>query len=187
MQNLIEYFNKIVPLSTQQQLDIQSILQADFIKKRETFLDYSQCSDKIAFIESGLLEMTMMGEDGNEKIIDFLLPNSFATDYLNFLLDNLSEIKITAIQDAKLLCFRKKDLNELYEKDITFQKIGRIISEKYYIEFVQRLRTHNLSAKERYELIKRNNPDLIQQVPQYKIASFLNVSAEWLSKIRAQK
>lgn len=186
MADIIKYFNEIVPLTELQVLELQSILQSVSINKGDVYLGYNEKSDKIAFIEEGLLEMTM-NEDGNERIIDFLFPNSFATDYLNFLLNNPSEIQITAIKDSKLLCFEKDSLAELYEKDIYFQKIGRKIAEKYYIEFVQRLRALNLPAMERFKMIIKSNPNLFQQVPQYKVASFLNISAEWLSKLRAKK
>jgi CRP-like cAMP-binding protein len=186
MADILKYLDHIVPLTETQSSAFKKILNPLSLKKGDTFMDYNQKADKIAFVEEGLLEMTIC-EDGNERVIDFLSPGSFAADYLNFLQNNLSEIKITALANSQLMYFSKDALANLYESDIVFQKIGRIMAEKYYVEYVQMLRRINMTAKERYEIMLRNSPDLIQQVPQYKIASFLNVSAEWLSKLRSKR
>jgi hypothetical protein len=36
-------------------------------------------------------------------------------------------------------------------------------------------------------LLLIENPEILQTVPQYKIASYLGISAEWLSKLRGKK
>jgi CRP-like cAMP-binding protein len=186
MPNIFKYFNDIIPLSEKEILEFNDILYPIELAKGDYFLKYGKISKKIAFIEEGLLEMTFI-EEGSENMLDFLFPNSFASDYLSFLLDKPSNIQITALKNSKLMCFKKEDLNRLYDSNIKFQKIGRIIAERYYIEFVQRLRMRHLPAKERYEMLRKNFPEFIQRIPQYKIASFLGVSAEWLSKLRARK
>lgn len=185
MNDFIIYLNNIVSLNQNQINHVQSKLSETTLKSGETFLELSDKNDKIAFIQQGLLEMTIY-DDGEDKTIDFLFPNEFAVDYLNFLLDKPSEIEIRALKPSKLICIRKKDLHRLYEKDIQFQKIGRILAEKYYIDFVQRLRNGTLSAKERFNLLFKEKPYWFNEIPQYKIAAYLNISPEWLSKLRAK-
>jgi len=186
MPNIVKYFNDITPLTEKEIIELKDILYPIELAKGDNFLLYGQTSKKIAFIEEGLLEMTFI-EDGTENMLDFLFSNSFATDYLSYLLDKPSNLQVTALQKSKLMCFKKEDLDRLYDSSINFQKIGRIIAERYYITFVQRLRTNHLPPKERYEILRKNFPEFIQQIPQYKIASFLGVSAEWLSKLRGKK
>jgi CRP-like cAMP-binding protein len=43
------------------------------------------------------------------------------------------------------------------------------------------------SATERYENLLARSPDLAQRVPQYMIASYLGVTPESLSRIRAKR
>ena len=186
MPNILDYFNEIVPLSEKEIMDFKSILYPVELAKGDTFLKYGQKSDRIGFIEDGLLEMTIIKDD-TENMLDFLFSNSFASDYLGFLLNTTSNTQITALRKSKLMCFKKEDLDILYNSSIRFQKIGRVIAERYYISFVERLRINYLPPKERYEILRSNFPEFIQQIPQYKIASFLGVSAEWLSKLRAKK
>lgn len=186
MINIFKYFNAIIPLSEEEILEFNEILRPVNLAKGDSFLKYGETSNRIAYIEEGLLEMTFVEGDA-ENILDFFFPNSFVSDYLSFLLEKPSELQITALKDSKLMCFEKDDLDRLYDSNIKFQKIGRIITERYSIEFAQRLRTNHLPPRKRYEMLRTNFPELIQQIPQYKIASFLGVSAEWLSKLRAKK
>jgi CRP-like cAMP-binding protein len=186
MTAIFKYFNNMVPLTQGDILELNKILFSIELVKGQKFLEYGHVSDRIGFIEDGLLEMSFV-EDGTEKMLDFLFPNSFATDYLSFLLVKPSELQIAALKNSRLTCFKKEDLDRLYDSNTKFQKIGRLMAEKYYIDFIQRLRINHLPPKERYEMLVNNAPEFIQQIPQYKLASLIGVSAEWLSKLRAKK
>lgn len=186
MADIFKYLNEIVPLIDSEITDFNSVIRTMSLKKGDIFLDYGKVCTEIAFIQDGILEM-IYNDGTTEKMLDFLFQNSFATNYVSFLLAKPSEIQIRAIKDSNLLCIDKKSLESLYDKNIKFQKIGRLIAENYYIEFAERIRSQFLSPKDRYEKLQNEYPELIQQIPQYKIASYLGVSAEWLSKIRSKR
>lgn len=44
-----------------------------------------------------------------------------------------------------------------------------------------------MSAEERFHHMNNSFPEIVQRVPQYMIASYLDFSPEFLSKIRAGK
>ncbi|WP_291183488.1 hypothetical protein [Gilvibacter sp.] len=52
--------------------------------------------------------------------------------------------------------------------------------------FAQNRMLSNLrdSATERYLVFKERYPEIVERVPQYALASYLGMSAEFLSKIR---
>lgn len=180
---VIKVLNHIVSLTEEDKELFGSRLKSVDLKKGEHFLSYGQSANLLGFVEEGLLEM-LVSENDDEKMLDFIFANSFATDYACFLQNKAAETRITAIKPTKLLVISKASLEELYDANERFQKIGRLIAEKYYIAFVQRLRSMHLGPKERYNQLKEDYPEMIQQIPQYKIASYLNVSAEWLSKLK---
>lgn len=156
------------------------------LNKNDIFLDYGDSATKIALVKAGMLEM-LMDINGSEKIIDFIRPHEIALDYLGFLLEKPSELQIKASQDSEILFFKKETLSEILNTKPIYRKIERLITEKSHSELIQKIRWMYLSPKERYEVFMKNYPDIAQQIPQYKIASFLNVTPEWLSKIRASK
>lgn len=61
------------------------------------------------------------------------------------------------------------------------------IIQKSYIKVQRRLvNILSHSAEENYAEFQKYNPDLIQRLPQYHIAAYLGVSAEFLSKTIAK-
>lgn len=103
------------------------------------------------------------------------------------LLQAKCEINIRAIKKSDVLVFEKDDMDILFESSIQFQKFGRVIAEQEFIRFANRLREASLTPKERYYKLAEQMPHWIQNIPQYKLASFLKISPEWLSKIRKGK
>lgn len=131
--------------------------------------------------------MFHIDELGNEISIDFAFPNSFTTDYVNFLSNLPSSLYIRALEPTKIYIINKSDLEILYKKSIQFQQLGRIIAEQFFIEFPKRIRNSSLPPEVRYNQIIAEKQHCIQNITQYKIASYLNISPEWLSKIRSKK
>lgn len=185
MTSFFKYIDQIVLLSEEEKYELSNHLKPVSLNKGELFLDYNTICLKIAFIHEGLLEM-LHTDDHSEKTVDFFFSNSFATDYKSFLSAKPSETQIKALKKTQLLVIEKQSLDHLYDKNIKFQKIGRIIAEKFYLEFAERIRMQSLPPKFRYEKLCFENPELIQQIPQYKIASLLGVTPEWLSKLRSK-
>lgn len=156
------------------------------LSKGEVFLGYGEVVDKIAFIQTGLLEMTLNVNE-SDKIIDFLYPQAFATDAICYSLVKPSESQIRASLDSEIVVYRKEEIMEVFKINAKYQRIDQLIIEKSYLELIERIRWMYLSPKERYEIFLKKYPAIVQQIPQYKIASFLNVTPEWLSKIRSLK
>jgi CRP/FNR family transcriptional regulator len=183
---LLDCLNRFADLDTAQRARLVERLQPLRVRRNEALLEPGQSARFVDFVAEGLLEMSVPDLTG-DRVVDFLPPGSFATDYLNLLLGRNAEVRIVALRDSLLLRLDASSLEELYGTHIEFQKLGRRIAESHYIEFVQRLRWSHLPPDERYFNFCQDHPDLAQMVPQYRIASFLGVSAEWLSKIRARR
>lgn len=178
--------NSFVKLSSAELDTFNNLLKPFDFEKRDVFLKQGQQVSQIAIVVSGLFEMYKMDEEGNEISIDFLFPDSFVTDYVSYLTGTPCEISIRAIQQSSVVIFEKQEVDILFDSSIQFQKLGRIIAERSFIEFVYRIREGFLSPEERYQRLLKEKPYWIQSIPQYKIASFLNISPEWLSKIRTK-
>jgi hypothetical protein len=86
---------------------------------------------------------------------------------------------------VQLLTISREELERLYAADIVFQRAGRLVAEHLFASWELTLRdTIFLTPAERYEKLLRERPKVIQAVPQYLIASFLNITPEYLSQIR---
>jgi CRP-like cAMP-binding protein len=130
--------------------------------------------------------MSVGDSAGSESIIEFLGPFEFVTDYISFLNQKPTDCNIEALRTSVLESINFYDLQKLYDHSPNFQKIGRLLAEQNFIRFGERIKSQSLPPRERYRLLCENTK-LIQDVPQYMIASYLGVSAEWLSKIRSKR
>lgn len=184
---LNEFFLKFVDFTEVELDQLQQLAKPDQIKKGEYLIKQGQVCDKLFFVSQGIFKLGYTNEAGEEIVLDFIFQNSFAVDYVSFLLQRPTELNIIAIKDSQLLSFDRKSIHTLYEKSIHFQKMGRLISEFYFIRFAERIKENSLPPKERYDKLVNTNGELIQEIPQYLIASYLGISPEWLSKLRAKK
>jgi len=76
-------------------------------------------------------------------------------------------------------------LNELYQKHPIFERIGRLMAEGLFINWHLKAKSLFMDdAETRYQKLLELRPGLSQRVPQYLVASYLNVSPETLSRIR---
>jgi CRP-like cAMP-binding protein len=187
MTELEKYLSKIVDFDKLELAEIDNLTQQLIVDKDDYFLKEGQICNRIGFLLEGALEMTYVDENLEEHILEFIFPKSFVTDYVSFLTKNKSDCNIRAISKSTLVYFDKDSINKLYDKSLNFQKFGRLISESYFLGFADRIKKTKLTPKQRYEILLTENPKLLQTIPQYKIASYLGISAEWLSKVRGKK
>lgn len=78
-------------------------------------------------------------------------------------------------------------LNELYKSHIDIANWMRVLQQENFLKLQD---THicrlNLPAKDRYKLFIKNYPDILQRVNLGYIASFLGITQQSLSRIRAE-
>lgn len=187
MDTFIKYLVDNIPSLSAEDIQI-SVGTGIFIelKKNEVFLDYNCYANRIGIVKTGLLEMVTM-INGEEKVIEFFPPQTCAADFFSFSQSKPSYTQIKALQSSEVLIFNKSDLLSLFKTKPIFNTVEKFLMGYFYSTAIERIRQMYLPPKERYELFKLNYPELAQQVSQYKIASYLNVSPEWLSKVRSNK
>ena len=187
MKDLLKTINSIVSLSDNENKQLQNALQPLTLKKGEVFLKQGTTVNQIALVASGSLEMFTIDALGNERTLDFIFAQSFATDYVSYLNNTPSEMNIRALKKTEIYIIEKIELDALFDSSINFSKLGRVITEQFFTEFAKRIRDNFLPPEQRYHKLVEDKPEWIQEIPQYKIASFLGISAEWLSKLRSKK
>ena len=106
----------------------------------------------------------------------------------SFFNQSISYENIQALEDSILLFITYDELQFLYNNFPEFNFVGREVLQKYYQLSEQRLYSLRMQrASEKYNFLMNHFPQIIQRVPSKYIASYLGITEETLSRIRAQK
>ena len=156
------------------------------VKKGDIIYDYHKIGKKMYFLNSGIVETTTDFKD-MEKTLSFIFKSEFFGPFASILTNEPSLIKGTAITDCTFQEFSYQDYQELCKTSLLANQIGKGEVEKYYIKKYKREYDFlTKTKKEMYLSMLSDSPQLIQQIPLKKIANYLGVLPETLSRIRKQ-
>lgn len=178
------YVRNVVSPNAEEWEAFCGILNTKQIGKKQWLLKQDQVCTFIAFVTEGFLrEYNFQGD--KEVTVDFISPNNFVTDYPSFLMQSPSVQYIEALTDVECLIFKRDDIHRLYDRYKTWERFGRLMAERIFCKAeIRRKNIIRKSAEDLYHEFVREYPDVVQQVPQYYIASYLGLSPEHLSRIR---
>lgn len=189
MQNaLINHIQKFVPLEPSEIDLLESCLSVSQIKKKDHVLEEGQVCNTMYFIVKGCMRQYIINPKGTEQTLQFGVENWWITDYLGFHNHTPSHFYIQAIETTDVIAIEKSVLDSMFIQIPKLEKYFRIVAQKAFGAAQMRIKfLFTMSAEERYNHFKNQQPDFVQRVPQYMLASYLDFSAEFMSKIRAGK
>jgi len=182
-----QHFNKIVPLTPEEEEVIKPYLRVKKLRKKQYFLQDGDVCKAAAFVTSGMLRQYVVDESGHEKIIQFAAEGWSVADLYSMLTGEPSIYNIDAIEDSEIIIIDKHAQDELTQKLRKFETYSRIQITGAYVALQRRLTAMNsLTVEERYEEFIKRYPQIAQRVPQHMIASYLGLTPETLSRIRSR-
>jgi CRP-like cAMP-binding protein len=153
-------------------------------KKGDVVTSYGQIERSAYFLISGLIEITVL-KDIEEKIVEFFLPGCFFGSYTSFLSQQPSDVQVSALSDCEAEVIDYDELQKAYQTSLIANQLGRLATESIFIISTKREKDFlTKSAQERYDELLSKRPDLIRLVPVHKIARYLGIHPESLSRLR---
>ena len=171
-----------------------SLLQ-DFCQQEGKTINYKkgermECEGEPAlwfgFVVEGCFKYTTRGiSDGHEHITWFSFAGEFVGDYPNCLHNRPSQTTIEAMLPSRVSLINNGQLMKLYRKNVDTMEFRSIISEHLLSQARARyLDFHRTTPRERYELLLRRCPGIVEHLPLSAIASFLHITPKTISMIR---
>ncbi|GAA4278192.1 Crp/Fnr family transcriptional regulator [Aquimarina mytili] len=183
--------NHILKFVTPPDNELQSFLnlmELEDIKNRDYLLKEGHYCKYQYFILKGCFRSFFIDRKGVEKVVNFGIEDWWLTNFDSFINQTISELNIQAAEDSKVLKISKSNLDHILRDSLELNRYFRIILEKVRIADQRRIQfMYNLSGEELYTVFNEHNPDFVQRVPQYMLASYLGFTPEFLSKIRRKK
>lgn len=185
---IVTHIRKHVSLTDAEADVLSSFLLVRNIKKKEHLLEAGKVCHENYFVVQGCFRMYLTTTKGVEQVIQFGIEDWWITDYASYKTGLPSGYSIQATEKATIIVLDKKDEEEMFARLPQMERYFRRVAEKAYSAQLNRIHyIFNLTGEEQYRLMNRKHPEFVQRVPQYMLASFLGITPEFLSKLRAKK
>jgi CRP-like cAMP-binding protein len=183
--NMHQVISSYIEIIDEEWTSYSSMLGVRKIKKKTTLLSEGTLCKEVLFLSKGFLRIYFVENKGEEKTFHFALENTFATDYKSFLKGVPSNYSIQAMEDTEVFVMSLEMVQGGYQKLQQGEKLGRRIAEDYFMMFNDKIQAiYTQTPLERYKDLTLSFPNIFQRVPQHFIASYLNISAVHLSRLK---
>jgi CRP-like cAMP-binding protein len=154
--------------------------------KAKTIISRSgEIPTKYYFLVSGLTRAFIVSETGKEHNKNIFSPISFVASFTALINNKPSELTYETLTDCKVYEFDYNEIMSLCKKDLSVCLLYAKILEQVFIGYEKRnLELLTLDATQRYLNLRKSIPNIDGLIPQFQIASFLNITPVQLSRIR---
>jgi len=137
------------------------------------------------FILDGILKRVVSNQEGKEMILRFADERDMETVYAAWRLGTPTPYGIVCVTKARVASMPMKEWAAFLETRTVAKQAFELSVMKLMSEIMAHTITlHLLDAPGRVHRFLRKHPDLVDRIPQKELASYLNLSAETLSRLR---
>lgn len=166
---------------------LQGISRFKELKKHDTVAKVGEVPSKIYMLTSGIMRVYMNAESGKEHNKNIFSPISFVGALTALIKNEPSKLTYEALTDCKLIELDFADLMHLCNTNLKISRLYNRVLEAVFTSYEKRqLELLSLDATQRYFKLRERIPNIDKLIPQYQIASYLNITAVQLSRIRKQ-
>jgi CRP/FNR family transcriptional regulator, anaerobic regulatory protein len=175
---------KLYPFSEEQLNQFADRLTFKKLKKKSFLIRPNQISNCLTFINRGSLRFYTDTERG-ELTINFFTEHQWAADIESLLMQQPSKNYIEAFEDSDTASITLKDIHELMDIYPCYLKLNALIAN-LAIPTTHLATISTKNPDKRYKELLLKHPDWINRFPQLQIASYLGMTPETLSRVRAR-
>lgn len=157
------------------------------IQKGETLVRKGGRNTNIYIIVKGIWRASYINTDGNDITLWFASKGDLLFSSWCFVGNVPSMITLESMSDSVVYGISREAAEEFFMSSVEAARIGRRLYEKEIFE-VERwlLGSGAPKARDRYETLLAEKAELLQHVPLKYIASYLFITPQSLSRIRAE-
>ena len=186
--NLPDYIKNIARLSQQTEEKLSSVFRREEFPKGHFLYRQGEICQHIYYIEKGLSRVYYYTENGKEITQWFFADNSFLTAIDSFYHHKPTLVFCELLEDSVIYSLKYSDMEIMLNENHDLSKLAfHVVYEiaKKMSGYIIGLKFQ--SAEDRYIALMKEYPQIFQRVKLGHIASFLGITQETLSRIRAGK
>lgn len=158
------------------------------IKKDTLLIEQNKVPTQALFILKGYTRAYYIDDNGREHTSHFDWENDMVIPLRCFFRGKPAPYSQVAMEQLEVVYTTYDELHAFFKRHPRFETTIR----EMILDFLPDLSEHTkmlqmISAQERYEYFVATRPDIIKRVPQKYIASYLGMTTETLSRVRAKR
>ena len=181
-----EYFKDVVEFDTELFDAFTEKLTLKTYPKKTTILNIGEIENHIWFIQSGEVRFVVPTNE-EEMTFGFAFSHEFFSAYDSFITQTPCAYQLRTISETTVYKISHLDIESLYTQFQNAAKIGRQMAEASFLRKKKREMAFLFqSAEERYLELFTSKPTIIKNMPLKYVASYIGVTPQALSRIRAR-
>lgn len=154
--------------------------------RKECVVREGQRDDRIYFVEQGSVRTYVMRED-RCVILNFAFEGDSTTSALGANCSEVSYCTVETLEPSVLICIPRQRMETLFGNSTELANWGRLVTEQMLRSHEEYFAEYSWRDKgEQYFRLLAEYPELLQRVPLKDLASYLFVTPQTLSRIRAE-
>lgn len=183
--SLINHIRKYVSITDDDILIIKDCFVENKFRKKVNLIEESNVCNQQFFVSKGCLRMFFTNEKGVEHTVQFAIENWWLSDFSAFENKSLSDFSIQAVEDSDVLIINYESQKELLQKVPILERYFRLVFQRAYSASMLRTKyLFDFSREEFYLHFYNSFPEFTSRIPQQYLASYLNMTPEYLSEIK---
>lgn len=180
-----QILDKIYPLSDSSKLILKNHIVELSFPKNKILISADKIEKDFYFIKKGIAR-TFVYTDGDETTFSFGKEGDTIISMKSYIANQKGYENVELLEDCLVYKLNTQDIRKLYTENIEIANWGIKFAENELLKAEDRLLTRQFgTATNRYEILLKNYPNLLQRVQLGYIASYLGITQVSLSRIRA--
>ncbi len=186
-ENIFAHFEKFIRLSEDLKSELSKRIKPIVFQKGELVLDANNICTKSYFIYKGILR-TYFLKDGKEISEYFCTTNEWVNSPKSFIQREKDIYYIDAIENTQAFCIHVNDLVYLFDNFPEMERYARLSMGSVFGHLMERITSMRFTtAKEKYHHFCKTYADIYHRIPLGMVASYMGITQETLSRVRAEK
>ena len=184
---LFQHFSQYIRLSDALKEALSARVSFQSFKKGDMVQRADQVCTKSYFIRQGLMRLYFL-KDGKEITEYFAAENEWVNSPRSFRTRKPDIYFIDTIEACTCFCLHVDDLVYLFDHFPEMERYARLSMGTAFGHFMERITSMRFtSAKEKYQHFLETYHDVHHRIPLGMVSSYLGITQETLSRIRAEK
>ncbi len=186
--NFFKAIDKVVPLKEEEKATLTTLFQIVNIDKGSFLLKEGEICKYEFFILKGLARTFYIDEKGEEHTSMFAFSGWWTGDLISFQKRSPSKNFIQTLEQSTVLRITHSAQAEMFKLVPKLEKYFRILFQNRVVALEEALEARqSQSATEVYHAFTKKHAAYMNQIPLKHLASYLNITPSYLSRIRSKK